>query len=168
MLIDMLFSKKQTINVTSCSSSAVGIVSKVSNAPGTKIASRTGANSWWLKVLVHFSCAGLLAQHTKYLMFSLAKGTQWNTRQLAGGLPALITAGPRAAGSQRDRLFREPNLRQCFSSAPAAQPADHILLYTDRTEMLFLFFRQKGTMSPLWVHLSTQVKKVFALDECFS
>lgn len=49
----MLFSKKQTINVTSRSSSAVGIVSKVSNAPRTEIAPRTEANRLRHKVLVH-------------------------------------------------------------------------------------------------------------------
>lgn len=39
----MLFSKKQTVNVTCCSSSAVGILSEVPNAPRTKIAPRMEA-----------------------------------------------------------------------------------------------------------------------------
>lgn len=120
MLIYTLFSKKQTINVTSCSSSAVGIVSKVSNAPRTKIAPRTEANRLWHKVLVlsTWIVAGPLAQRSKCSMFSLARGTQWNTGptwQLAGSHPVLIITMPWAAGSWGDRQYREPKAMLQFS-----------------------------------------------------
>lgn len=47
MLIYMVFSKNQMINVTSCSSSAVRIVSKISDAPRTKIAPGTETKRLW-------------------------------------------------------------------------------------------------------------------------
>lgn len=95
MLIDMFISKKQTIDVTRCSSSAVGIVSKVSNAPRTKIAPGTETHRLWHKELLRSTrtTADLLAQPTNSSTLFLARGAQWNPGppwQQDGSHPVLL------------------------------------------------------------------------------